>query len=142
MVSSTTTELANAISGYFLDVNTSDQGLDGTFSDLNMPVNTDMIQLLHTEEHKIGFATNAGTGSVAGEQSCTNNDFNIFKHIKRDITKYLYSVYDFNDTTKTPLNQATTWLTMEMIPYDNSVGSVGQRPGTMQICVDYQYTDA
>ena len=29
--SSTTTEVANAINGYFLDVNNTDQGLDGTF---------------------------------------------------------------------------------------------------------------
>lgn len=140
--SSTTTEVASALNGYFLDANSSSTGLYGTYTDLNNPVNEDMIHLLHTEEHKIGFATNNGTGGVAGEEYTTNNDFNTFKHIKRDITKFLYASYDFPDALKTPLKQATTWLTMEMIPYDNAVGSVGARPGTMQISIDYNYTDA
>jgi len=139
---STTSELASAISGYFKDVNGSDQGLDGSYSDLNLPDNHDMMQVLHTREYKIGFAASTGTGGVAGEQYTANNDFKTFQHIKMDVTKYLYSIYDFNDNTQTPLNQATTWFTMEMIPYDNVVASVGARPGTMQMSIDYSFTDA
>jgi len=133
---------SNAINSNFKDSNASVVGLAGTDADLILKDNTNVLQVLLRKEYKIGFSQNTGTGSVAASAYQSNNDFQLFKHIRMDITKYLYSQYDFNDATQIPYKQAPTWLTMEMIPYNNDVASVGARPGKMSIAIRYDFTDA
>jgi len=139
---SNATEVQNAISGYFKQSNNGDLGLAGTYADLLLPDNEDAIQILHTQEWKVGFSQNGGTGGQAGYQTKCNNDFKMCVRIKKDITKFLYAAYDFNDTTTTPLNQSATWMTIEMVPYDGTITNIGSGPGEVSMTSRLDFSDA
>jgi len=130
------------INGTFKDVNTTSQGLNGTESDLLLPENNNEIQLLHKKVFKLGHATNNGTGGAAGEQYKTNNDFKCVEYFEKDITKYLYGTYSFNDTNQTPDTQPVTWVLFEAISATGSYTDLGERPGQLHICAELNYTDA
>lgn len=130
-----------AINNWFKQSTASAVGLAGTFADLLLPDNEDQLVILHTEEIKLGYSLYNGTGTSVTNNSRANNDFSASVHFRKDITRMLHSFYDFNDTTQLPVKQPTTWLTLEAIGYNGSVSDVGIRPGLMNICVDYEYTD-
>lgn len=138
----TLANVQSLINNSFKDLNSGSQGLNGTESDLILPENNSDMQLLHRKIFKIGHANNNGTGAAAGEQYKSNNDFKCVEYFEKDITKYLYGTYTFNDTNQTPDTQPVTWCLFEAISATGAYTDLGERPGQLHICAELNYSDA
>jgi len=113
----------------------------GTLRDIISIVNTDYWTIKKRWTHKVGFATNDGTGGLPGQQYFANNDFklNIKKSI--NITKYLPSHFVFDDT-----GSATTtknlFLMMTAVQANGGSGGAAQQFASIEFWVDCIYEDA
>lgn len=129
---------ANA--NFFQNGNTS-TGFHGDLVDMWSPINTDRYRVLTSKTYKLGFANNAGTGSVAAAQSFSNNDFKLNCNFYFDLTKYYPKRVVYNDTSTTPLTRGL-WGMFVLANASGVIMGAGARPCGVQYMQNYVYEDA
>jgi len=121
---------ASSLPSFFQNGSTT-AGFTGYLDDMTKTVNTDLYRVFKSYTLKIGNASTEGTGSSAGNQFFSNNEFKLNRRLTINYTKMLIKRGKYNDGTTTPVGRG---LFMFMCCYSpNNVGmSAGQQP--VQFC--------
>jgi len=116
-------------------------GPAGTLRDLISVVNTDYWTIKKRWQHKLGFATNNGTGGSATGQYYATNDFkfNIIK--KMDITKLVHKNLKFNDGTAT-IQGNNLYFFYQAIAANGAAYAANSLPCNIEFWIDIHYEDA
>lgn len=111
-------------------------GLSNSMADQMYAFNPDVVNVVHQQTFKLGFAAYEGTASVPAAQYYQNNDFKF--NIKKTIncTKYLSKQYGFNDTALKPTSGKAMYVAF--IPTLSTGGSIGASQQMFQIWYDYK----
>jgi len=112
----------------------------GTVRDLISVINTDYWVIKKRWTHKIGYASNTGSGSIPQAAYLANNDFKMNVVKRMDITKYLPRTISFQDTAITSL-QKNLFFFQQSIMATGNLGSAIQQPTNIDFWIDYQYED-
>lgn len=123
-----------------LDTGNGFSGFTGTVDDLILPLNKDTQVVYVDRIVKLGYSIYGGTGSQAGSQSFSNNDYKLNQMLKFDCTKYCPAVVDYNDTTTTPTSKSV-WVTIVPCNADGS-NSTNNYTCYYSHVLTYSYTDA
>lgn len=113
----------------------------GDLSDLVAPFNKDFFHLYKTWTHKIGFATNSGTGANASWQQYANNDFKLSVVKKLDLTKYMPKVVKFNDATQSVMGR-NLFLCYQAVAANGSALTSAIRTVAIDGWIDFTFEDA
>lgn len=108
----------------FLDNGATDTGFNGTFQDLQLPVNGDSFTVLGYKTHKIAPSVYEGTGATPTAGNFANNDFKLCVLSTIDITKYFPKVIRWDDTTADPTSPMVAMLVQPIF-------STGIQPGAL-----------
>lgn len=113
----------------------------GTLRDIISVINNDYWVVKKRWTHKIGFATAEGTGGNAASQYFANNDFkmNVVKTI--DITKYIPTTHQFNDSSVTT-NTKNLFLMYYAVPSNGAAYGATALVSNIEFWVDFHYEDA
>lgn len=113
----------------------------GTLRDVISTINTDYWVIKKRWTHKIGFASDTGTGSQAAVQFYANNDFK-YNAIKRiDITKMVPVLCQFNDNGLIPTSKNLFFM-MNAVAADGTLFGATALPVNIEFWVDFHYEDA
>lgn len=137
---STGNVLATLLNSWFKDQN-STIGLQNSLTDVVAKANPDYINLLSRKVYKLGFASDAGTGAVAGSQNYANNDYKYNHVIRMPTTKYLRKQIRYTDNNAQPLT-STTWMVFTCAYADGSSMPATHVPAYVNWEYDYQFEDA
>jgi len=113
----------------------------GNLKDLISVYNKDYWDIKKSWTHKIGFATNGGTGTSAISQSFTNNDFKLNVMKRLDITKLVPKTCVFNDTSGTT-NTKNLFFMFYAVSTLGATTSNITTPVRIDYWIDYVYEDA
>lgn len=130
-----------SLSGLFQNGNTQSSP-SNQLLDLCLPFNKDLYTVYYKKVIKVGFASNAGTGIDNAEQRFDSNDYMSCPHVKVDITKYLDTVYKYNDASTTPTNDFV-YLAMWPVYNNNTFELATSNIYPYGATIDFytQYTD-
>lgn len=112
----------------------------GFLQDLIQATNRDLFKIYTTRTHKLGWASNNGSGGQIAYQYESNNDFkmNIMKSM--DITRYMTKKVNFDDANINQTNGHGLFMYATCVRADGQTQAVS--PVNLQWWVDYQYEDA
>jgi len=113
----------------------------GTLRDLVSVVNKDYWIIKKRWRHKVGFASNNGTGSSAAFQSFNNNDFKLNAIRKLDITQHVAKTVRFNDSQNTALSKNLFFM-YQAVASGGGVFTSTAIPMNIEYWIDVQYEDA
>lgn len=122
-------------------LNNSSTQATSTLADLVAPINKDVWNIQKTWRHKIGFASNNGTGNSQNAAYFSNNDFKLNVVRKMDITKYLPKTFKFNDNSSVIYNKGCFFF-FQAISCVDYVLAASQTPVHIDYWVDYVFEDA
>lgn len=122
-------------------LNNSSTQPSSTLADLVAPINTDVWKIHKKWTHKIGFASNEGTGNSQNAAYFANNDFKLNVVKRMDITKYLPKTFKFNDGSSVIYNKGCFFFFQAISCIDNVLVAT-QTPVHIDYWVDYVYEDA
>lgn len=108
--------------------------------DLLLPINKDRYQILYRRVFKIGFATNAGTGSQAQQQSHTSNDYKYSQRFRINATKMIPKVLRYQDSTNTP-NCNITYIAFFAYDANGNTAAATDITFKWDLCQTLDYTD-
>nr|QTE03363.1 MAG: putative capsid protein [Fringilla montifringilla CRESS-DNA-virus sp.] len=114
-------------------------GNSANIRSLYRPVNTDVWTYHTTRIYKLGFASNSGTGAVAGSAYLANNDFKLCQFVNIDLTKYCTKIIKWNDNITDP---STRNVVLYPILY-TADGTIlnGNSPVNFDYALDITYED-
>lgn len=113
----------------------------GNLKDLLMPINRDFWVIKKKWIHKIGFASDTGTGGNVGYEYHANNDFK-YNAIKRlNITNLCPSTNVFNDSAS-GTSTRNLYLMYEAVSASGNTIASPYTPVTIDYWIDYTYEDA
>lgn len=124
----------------FMQVGSTDQGLVGTFYDLQNMVNRDSYIVYGQRTFKIGPAYYAGTGAAADSGNYSSNDFKLSVLRRMNITKYLPKYLDFDDNLGTT-ESACHYMLIQLVASNGATIAANQNPINFGFTLTYQYTD-
>lgn len=113
----------------------------GSLMDLNYTINDDYWDIKKVWAHKIGYAESAGTGSLAGNQFFSNNDFKLNVVKRMDITKLCASTLKFNDASTTHQGNNLFFM-FQCLPATGSSYSNVIQACQIQFFITIDYEDA
>lgn len=113
----------------------------GSLRDMVSIVNKDFWVIKKRWSHKVGFATNQGTGSQVGSQYYANNDFKLNAMRKLNITHMVPKTVRFNDTQNTALSKNLFFM-YQAVSANGGTLSSSQIPLSIEYWIDVQYEDA
>ena len=113
----------------------------GGTRDLISVINTDYWDIKKRWNHKIGYASNDGTGSIPGSQYNTNNDFKLNVVKRMDITKMCPATCTFNDNVGVSLTK-NLYFMYYAVSADGIVYPATAQPANIEFWVDFHYEDA
>lgn len=131
---------ATAVSYLYQNGNSS-AGPTGLLGDVMRPINKDFWVIKKRIRHKVGYASNDGTGANAGSQFHANNDFkyNVVKSI--DITKMLPQKVVWNEADVNPTSRSL-FMMISAVNADNTNQLSDTAPCGMTFWLDVTYEDA
>lgn len=110
--------------------------------DMMKPVNSDAWIIKKSFIHKVGHASNTGTGGVATFGYNANNDYSLNIMRKVDLTKYCSKILKYNDSISyTPVSNHSLFMFIEAVEATGNTGGAGI-PIKMRYWIDYTYEDA
>jgi len=113
----------------------------GNLKDLISVYNKDYWEIKKSWTHKLGFASNTGTGALVGAQYFSNNDFKLNVMKKIDITKLCPKTCVFNDTSGTT-NTKNLFFMFYAVSTQGATTSNITTPVRIDYWIDYVYEDA
>jgi len=113
----------------------------GNLNDLISNVNTDYFTIKKRWSHKLGYASNQGTGGAVDPQYFANNDFNLNIIRKLDITKHCPKTLKFNDATNT-VQGAGLFFWYQAVSAGGGINGNTVLPAHISFWIDIQYEDA
>lgn len=138
--------------GTFFQQGNSSVGFDGTTVDMLKEPNRDIVTVLKKRTFKLGMnqiISAFATGSANNVQNqFANNDYDLSRMFKIDITKIYPKLVRFNDGSDTPTSNRKLYLMFSIQRIDGNVsttstGSVtGPVPAFLDINIDMHYKDA
>jgi len=113
----------------------------GSLRDIISVINTDFWVIKKRWTHKIGYATATGTGSQAGPQFFSNNDFklNVVKRI--DITRMLPVNFTFNDNAISAISK-NLYFMYYAVSASGDILAAPYAPAAIEFWLDYHFEDA
>nr|UOF81658.1 capsid protein [Cressdnaviricota sp.] len=130
----------NPGTGIFNRGNTT-QALAGTTVDLLQPLNTDDYHWYGYKEYKIGFATFGGTGTAAGQQAFTNNDFKYCTKQTIDFLKWLPKDISFSDNAGSPATSNSVNVIFQVVYASGNNMGAAVTPANMVWSIDFSWVD-
>lgn len=110
--------------------------------DIIKPVNSDVWCIKKQLTHKVGLASNTGSGGVITYGYMANNDYKMNAINKIDLTKYCPKVFKYSDAySYTPATGHGLFMMVEAVEATGNTGGNGE-PIKMKWWVDYVYEDA
>jgi len=113
----------------------------GTLRDLISTVNKDYWTIKKRWRHKLGYASNNGTGSIANLQFSNNNDFNLNVVRKMDITKLVSKKLKFLDAANT-LQGKNLFFFYQAVSANGGQSSSTTLSCNIEFWIDLQFEDA
>lgn len=126
----------------FFQLNNNAVPPSGSLYDLTQQVNNDYFICHKRMRIKIGFANYGGTGTNAGLQSFSNNDYSLTVLKKLNVTKYCPKTITFPDATATPSSRCVFALINVMPSIGNTAFSAGVTPIRIDGQIHMEYEDA
>lgn len=123
------------------DAGSTSVGPVGSLKDLISVYNTDYWTIKKSWTHKLGYANNSGTGSLAASQFFANNDFNLNVMKRMDITQYVAKTCVFNDTSATT-NTKNLFFMFYAVTSTGTIASNVSLLCNIDYWIDYIYEDA
>lgn len=110
--------------------------------DLIKPINTDVWTIKKQIVHKVGMASNTGSGGVITYGYMANNDYKFNAINKVDLTKYCPKTFKYSDAySYTPSTGHALFMMIEAVECTGNTGGNGE-PLKLKWWVDYVYEDA
>lgn len=110
--------------------------------DMMKPINTDAWVIKKSFIHKIGLASNTGSGGVITYGYMANNDYNLNAINKVDLTSCCVKTLKYNDSISyTPACNHALFMFVESVEANGNTGGAGV-PIKMRYWIDYIYEDA
>ena len=125
----------------FFQAGSSVQAPFGTLKDSVAVINKDYWVIKKKWSHKIGFASNDGTGSSATGQYYANNDYKLNAVKRLDITKYCNKTCTFNDGAGGVLNR-NLYFMFEAVAANGAATSATTLPVNIDYWIDLTFEDA
>lgn len=116
-------------------------GFQNDLVDMWRPINTDRYHICCSRTMKVGHAISSGTGSVAIQQSYSNNDFKMAANFKINLTKYYPKRVTFDENSTTPTTRQLFCLFYCAAGSGEQNGGAWQ-PLTAQYAQNYKFEDA
>lgn len=113
----------------------------GSLKDLVSVYNTDYWTIKKSWTHKIGYASNTGTGSLPGSAYFSNNDFKLNVLKRMDITKHMPKTCVFNDTSATT-NTKNLFFMFYAVNSGGGIASNISLLANIDYWIDFHYEDA
>ena len=113
----------------------------GSINDLVSETNKDYFTIKKRWSHKLGFASNTGTGGVPQAGYYSNNDFKMNVIKKLNITKYYPKTLKFNDTTNV-VQGPGLFLWYQAVHAGGAINGSTVLPANITFWLDIQYEDA
>lgn len=114
----------------------------GQVVDTTLNINKDIFTCHRRLRYKLGWATSGGTGTNAGYQAYTNNDYKLGIFEKLDLTKYCPKTIDYNDNSNVPTSKCVFALVNIMPATGGTAFGAGITPVRMDGHVHLIYEDA
>lgn len=126
----------------FFQVGDSAAAPTSNLEDLIKPINADLWCIKKTFRHKLGFASNTGTGANPLFGYYSNNEFNLNIVKTIDLTSICPKTFKFDDTvSNSPTTGHGLFMMIETVDADNTVSST-DIPVNMKYWVHFEYEDA
>lgn len=125
----------------FFQAGSSVQAPFGSLKDSIAIINKDYWVIKKKWQHKIGFASNEGTGAIPGVQYYANNDYKLNATQRMDITKYCQKTCVFNDGAGGILNR-NLYFMYEAVNSMGTVSGAQELPMNIDYWIDFVYEDA
>ncbi|AXH73545.1 MAG: putative capsid protein [Cressdnaviricota sp.] len=131
----TNTDVSTICTNKFFQDGSTSLGLSGTLADNVLRVNNDLVRCYRKFTKKLGPAMNDTN------QKFINNDYKYHQQFTLDVTKYLKSVYTFNDTDQPPIDPFVC-LIVSPVPCDNVLDGPDENRCFITYTVELTYEDA
>lgn len=128
------------VNANFLQIGNTNQGLTGTFQDLQLHVNRDAFNLLMYKTYKIGFEHYSGTGQALDEGQLSNNDFKLCILKRINLTKIMPKILNFDDTTATA-DSPGVFMLVQTVTSNGVAVATNYAPIRFAFSLTYTYTD-
>jgi len=127
--------------GQFFQLGATARPPNGSLDDCLLEVNRDYWDVKKAWRHKIGNATNNGTGNLAAAQSFSNNDFKVNAVRRMNITKLCPKTIKFNDSSN-PQQGPNLFFMYECVPAAGGAFASTTRVVHINFYVSIEYEDA
>lgn len=127
----------------FFEFNSTSSAIVGQLVDIVSPYNLNKYVILAEKTFKLGYAYFDNTTAAGGSPTYgyfANNDFNLNKVLKWDVTKYLVKNVKFNDNLVEPITRGL-WCQVMFASASGNAGSAATIPINAQYWVDIEYED-
>lgn len=138
---STRTTPTSAQLAYLFANGNSSTGPTGLLGDVLRPINSDFWVIKKRIKHKVGYAVSDGTGSSAGSQYHSNNDFKLNVVRSLNVTKMLPKVVIWNEADTNPTTFGL-YMMIQAVNADNTSQLSDTAPCAMTFWLDVTYEDA
>lgn len=133
--------VSNMMANNIFKIGNAASPISNTLSDLNMPINNDVIIVKKKRVFKVGNSSQAVSVGSNSSNLYSNNDFKLNNRFSIDVTKYVNKNIRFADANNNATT-STTWCAFTFSAADNSAVLPSLMPASVNYWLTYQYEDA